>query len=259
MIIDDREKQIISTLIVSNIKFEIKRLAIGDFVILEKDSISLFERKTLKDFAASIKDGRYENIIKLANSRTENTKAFLIIEGNYNSKRIPLKVIEEEILKLSYQYSLPVFKMKSAVETVAMLNKIINFENPIKMNEELTVLRQMWSVFNGFTIANSDFMIKNFSIYSILCGDIKWNTFVNQYGKKLSSRSIKSLESISKDSEIKLLSKIPSLSKTFADKILASRSLRELCDLDDNILINIVGIKKAEMIRYYFFLKFELF
>ena len=97
LIIDDREKQLISTLTLKAVDFKKQRLQLGDIAVLNNDDneISIYERKTLADFAASMKDGRYLNIIKLANSRTINVKPFLIIEGKTTAKDNKVDIKED--------------------------------------------------------------------------------------------------------------------------------------------------------------------
>ena len=79
IIADDREhkSQVINSLMgIDNVEVFIRRLPIGDYLI---DNRMIFERKTLKDFAVSVIDGRlFKQMIRLANS---NYKSVLILEG----------------------------------------------------------------------------------------------------------------------------------------------------------------------------------
>lgn len=79
VIADDRESKNNVIKFLSNIKnvsVVRKRLSVGDYVV---DNQLVFERKTLKDFARSIVDGRlFKQAIRLANSRH---KSVLILEG----------------------------------------------------------------------------------------------------------------------------------------------------------------------------------
>ena len=56
--VDIREKDLY-TLISNKTKAEYENLTLGDIVISVKNELVIIERKTLKDLAASIKDGRY--------------------------------------------------------------------------------------------------------------------------------------------------------------------------------------------------------
>ena len=74
-------------------KMKIEQLHIGDVVFedVSGNPILIFERKTLVDLAASIKDGRYnEQSFRLDKETTHNHNIIYIIEGDierYNEKR----------------------------------------------------------------------------------------------------------------------------------------------------------------------------
>ena len=85
LVIDNREKALITKLKEKNIEFEIKQLDIGDIQFLDnKNTIKLiFERKTISDLASSILDGRYkEQGFRLDKHSLHNHNIFYIIEGN---------------------------------------------------------------------------------------------------------------------------------------------------------------------------------
>ncbi|MGD8294968.1 MAG: ERCC4 domain-containing protein, partial [Desulfobacterales bacterium] len=79
IIADDREckSEVIQSLLqIEDVDVSIERLTMGDYQI---DNRLLVERKTLKDFAISIIDGRlFKQMIRLANSKS---KSVLILEG----------------------------------------------------------------------------------------------------------------------------------------------------------------------------------
>jgi ERCC4-type nuclease len=69
------------------ISCEVKQLEIGDYIILLNDEpVAVIERKSLKDYGASFKDGRHVNKAKLLNfrSNSQDCKIFYIIEGPLN-------------------------------------------------------------------------------------------------------------------------------------------------------------------------------
>ena len=79
IIADDREckSEVIQSLLqIEDVDVSIQRLSMGDYQI---DNRLIVERKTLKDFAISIIDGRlFKQMIRLANSKSEGV---LILEG----------------------------------------------------------------------------------------------------------------------------------------------------------------------------------
>ena len=99
-------------------KIKIEQLHIGDIVI-EDDSgktILIFERKTLNDLAASIKDGRYnEQSFRLNKEQIHNHNIIYIIEGDierYNEKRthISKKTLISTMFSLLYYKGFSVYR-----------------------------------------------------------------------------------------------------------------------------------------------------
>ena len=94
VIADDRESknQVIKFLSdMKNVSVVVKRLSVGDYIV---DNQLIFERKTLKDFAQSIVDGRlFRQPIRLANSKY---RSVLILEGtgkNCNLLKVLAKIL----------------------------------------------------------------------------------------------------------------------------------------------------------------------
>ena len=91
LIVDTRErflhKLIQDTFIENNIHFEVKQINTGDYLICEQvgnsiEILACIERKTLKDYAASFKDGRYSNTNKMLDLReTTNCQLYYFVEG----------------------------------------------------------------------------------------------------------------------------------------------------------------------------------
>ena len=70
IIVDDREQKVIPYFngftMSPNITFKVSRVNHGDYSVLYRDYILfIIERKTWKDLAASLRDGRKENTKKL--------------------------------------------------------------------------------------------------------------------------------------------------------------------------------------------------
>jgi ERCC4-type nuclease len=106
-------------------KLKIEKLHIGD-IVLEDDSgktILIFERKTLNDLAASIKDGRYnEQSFRLNKEPTHNHHIVYIIEGDierYNEKRtrISKKTLISTMFSLLYYKGFSVYRTNTIFET----------------------------------------------------------------------------------------------------------------------------------------------
>ena len=91
LIVDTRErflhKLIQDTFKENGIHFEVKQINTGDYLICEQvgsgmEILACIERKTLKDYAASFKDGRYSNTNKMLDLReTTNCQLYYFVEG----------------------------------------------------------------------------------------------------------------------------------------------------------------------------------
>jgi ERCC4-type nuclease len=97
----------------------------------------LFERKTLYDLAASIKDGRYkEQSFRLENTILHNHNIVYIIEGDlsrYDERRggISKTAIQSAMVSLLYYKGFSVYRTMNTDETAAF---IMNFADKIESN-----------------------------------------------------------------------------------------------------------------------------
>lgn len=141
IIVDVREHALIEKLAglpISNpnVKVSTEQLLIGDILLRRTDDfqkeIILFERKTLQDLLASIKDGRYkEQSHRLTHASGLNPHNIVyIIEGVLSTLRSPAdkKIVLSAIASLSYFKGFSVFRTATVFDTaeiiVAMASKI---------------------------------------------------------------------------------------------------------------------------------------
>lgn len=123
-----------------------ERLAIGDIAIMKDQSVSnnvdtiiLFERKTLYDLAASIKDGRYkEQSFRLSSAEIHNHNIIYIIEGDlsrYDEKRgrISKTALQSAMVSLMFYKGFSVFRTMNEAETATF---IYNFANKVENDGE---------------------------------------------------------------------------------------------------------------------------
>ena len=122
IIADDREQksEVIESLMgIENVDVCIRRLSIGDYQI---DSRLIVERKTLKDFAVSIIDGRlFKQMLWLANS---NSKAVLIIEGTASDTveiGMTREAMQGALITVSLILGIPVLRSKGPSETAKLI------------------------------------------------------------------------------------------------------------------------------------------
>ena len=101
------------------ISVTVERLPVGDY---EVDSRLLFERKTLVDFVASIKDGRlFRQAHRLACAAL---KTAVILEGTSSdlaSSRMHREAIQGAIVSLSIQFGLPILRSRDPKESAGLM------------------------------------------------------------------------------------------------------------------------------------------
>tara|TARA_A100001011_G_scaffold323285_3_gene345139 strand:- start:6731 stop:7450 length:720 start_codon:yes stop_codon:yes gene_type:complete len=138
LIIDNREPKEIIALLQSRVdNVELDNLNIGDFIIKNNngDIILIFERKSLSDLIASIKDGRYnEQSYRLSECETDNRSIYYIIEGNImnfcnKSSETLQKMLFSSMLSLSYKKGFSLLHTSGPVETTEF---IIRFYEKLK-------------------------------------------------------------------------------------------------------------------------------
>ena len=122
IIADDRECKsdvIASLLQIDNFDITIRRLIIGDYQI---DNRLIIERKTLKDFAISIIDGRlFKQMIRLAGSKSEG---MLILEGTASDIAdlgITREAMQGALITVSLILGIPVLRSKDPSETAKLI------------------------------------------------------------------------------------------------------------------------------------------
>jgi ERCC4-type nuclease len=114
-----------------HITISTENLLIGDMVINddENNNIILFERKTISDLIASIKDGRYrEQSYRLSGSEYHNHNIIYLIEGQLG-KFDDKQVVYSSIFSLNYFKGFSVFRSYNIDETAYILcNAFIKLE-----------------------------------------------------------------------------------------------------------------------------------
>ena len=98
---------------------EILRLPLGDF---EVDGRLLFERKTLPDLVASIKDGRlFSQAVRLANS---DKLVAIILEGtarDLGDGKMRREAIQGALISLTLFLGIPLLRSRNQAETVQLM------------------------------------------------------------------------------------------------------------------------------------------
>lgn len=139
--IDNRESDLLTTM---NLLFRehsheinVEKLDLGDIILLTNDlkETIIFERKSLYDLAASIKDGRYnEQSFRLNDYNIHNHNIVYIIEGDferYNATkgRMDKKTLYSALVTLNYFKGFSVIRTKNINETCEL---IINYADKLQ-------------------------------------------------------------------------------------------------------------------------------
>jgi DNA excision repair protein ERCC-4 len=122
VIADDREAEspvVMELAARGDVQLEIRRLALGDY---EVGCACLFERKTVRDFALSLVDGRlFHQAHRL---RGTGWPCALIIEGNMADLaqvHVRREALQGAIITLSLVFQIAVFRAITAAETARLL------------------------------------------------------------------------------------------------------------------------------------------
>ncbi|MGR8935571.1 MAG: ERCC4 domain-containing protein [Gammaproteobacteria bacterium] len=122
IIADDRESRspVIAALKAQNgVDVTVRRLALGDYLV---DGRLLFERKTLRDFAVSVKDGRlFEQGIRLAAAPLH--KAILLEGGAHDlaASGMRREALQGALVTLTLFLGIPLLRSVNAEESVRLM------------------------------------------------------------------------------------------------------------------------------------------
>ena len=217
ILLDCREQDLFSmlTMIIntneSKITIETCQLSVGDIIIQDDDDTELLviERKSVKDLASSITDGRYtEQSFRLNSYNLHNHNIIYLVEGsifNFNSRgrRINRKALYSSVFTLSYFKGFSVYRTDGINDTAEFIFRITD-----KLRREKNKF--------GFYTGNTD-KIESKSYVDVIKAEKKSNVTINNVGEVM-------------------LRQIPGVSANYAKVIMEGyKTLIDLiCDLQDN-------------------------
>tara|TARA_Y100001958_G_C21238817_1_gene565956 strand:- start:1525 stop:2334 length:810 start_codon:yes stop_codon:yes gene_type:complete len=180
IILDTREQQLIQECRrylsgkkeLESIKLEIKTLDIGDIIVCDDTSkeVAIIERKTMKDLASSIRDGRYqEQGYRLDNCTMHNHNIYYLIEGTLGSlgPRFERKTVLSSIASISYHKGFSLYRTMSVAESAEWL---IRFADKLRRTEKPPYYTNQPSV-----ISKQEDNEDNKSEYTSVCKRVKKN------------------------------------------------------------------------------------
>ena len=134
LIIDTRESAVaVHSIELDEIAWELKQITIGDYAIVDDGGniAAIFERKTLADAAASMKDGRWNNREKLFDlRRATGCVVIFIVEGlpakhSYPDllcdRTMPYKAIESSLIHMMIRDDIRVIHTMDTLDTARTL------------------------------------------------------------------------------------------------------------------------------------------
>lgn len=132
LILDIRERELINIceeLIKNNNSFkdiaiEKESLELGDIIIRDKDNndILIYERKSISDLIASIKDGRYtEQSYRLNGLEHHNHNIIYLIEGNINKNLKEKQMVFSAMFSINYYKGFSLMRSSNIEETAYIL------------------------------------------------------------------------------------------------------------------------------------------
>ncbi len=273
ILVDYRENAIKSKLeSISLHPVEIIKLEVGDIQLFYNDTLlAVIERKTLTDYAASIKDGRMDNKDKMIKLRdvSEHCRLFFLIEGKaYKSKDIEFCKIKyssiltsifhlqiehnihtirtfdhddtcEQILILLHSFDRYVKDKKIEGGGVVVDQKALVAKTP----EEQTFINVIncWKSIPGISDVFAGILASTFTLLQVMTEELKDTDLKlrTSDGKLMTKKARDTIIAISKDIElkVKILSKIKGISLSSARLILGevkdlkSVTFLELCEI----------------------------
>ena len=294
--VDDREKKLFNVLDYEfskpkicansdNVFKEVKRLDIGDYIIKSGEQIlAIIERKSLKDYGASIKDGRHNNKSNLLNLRNEiGCQVYYIIEGPQNPEPdteyagIKYKNINASINNLMIRDKIFIIKTVDIKQTAYQLkficesfskltqeeifgssesrylkygdaNEAIKKAKPSEKENENII--NIWKAIPGIGQGTAFILAKNTTIKSWLYNEIDIDSF--QLERKLPSNIITLLTTpVSKDNKIRIMSNIKGIKKDTAETFLSIYDINDII-LGRNVIIagkNLGKIRRNKIIK----------
>ncbi len=210
LVIDARERNITRhDMELTGITRVIKQITVGDYAVISPAGQVLvtIERKSLEDFAASLKDGRHNNRAKLIDLRTTTgCRIIYIIEGPEFPEPhkliggIAYSNIESSIFHMMIRDCISVIRTADTLSTARTLARFVKSMDTLytkygamPMEQQSTspaptvqttnvieslarkhaksdhdVVREMWSCFQGITTESADEYMKHWSIADIV-------------------------------------------------------------------------------------------
>lgn len=257
LIVDTRERNVhdfIKTAFdEAGVAHHINQINTGDYLICRQgetpEILACIERKTLKDFSASFKDGRYQNRSKMIDLRAETgCQLYFFVEGPAFPKptklvdRIPYKNILAAETRLMVRDNIHVVKTANAEGTAQRLLDFVRaFEKTcasvpssappevpaivtgvIERSDQLLVA-ELWAQLAGISLSTGRAISRKVSVADLVQGRAEIDTLRTEKGRRLAQKAVMSLAALEQGGEkeqSKILAGVPGITPATAGQIL---------------------------------------
>ncbi len=266
------------------IQYVVEQITTGDYAVVSNAGVVLavIERKSLEDYAASLKDGRADNKRKMIALRAETgCRIYYIIEGPPFPKpsdcfgNIPYKHIQSSIFHLSARDNICIINTRDTLHTAqtlaAFVHSMDKIDEPLEQIEEVVapamdlqsiisrmtkkqektkheMVREIWASFPGIAVESADEFISAWSISDIITGKVTPAIITGHKlasGRKIGKKAVESLLNVNKLLQVRLLSRVPGVSHAAAVAILNKHTLRDILSWGvDGIAMIIISGKR---------------
>lgn len=248
--IDDRERGI-APLFTHGVQVETRRMHVGDYAVsIDGTIVAIVERKTLADFAASLKDGRYGNVSKMREIRDQFGIALVFfVEGkppkdphnNVPGGRIPYSIIESAMDHLAVRDGIPTIAARDTADFAHRLSRFAKNmgtlyragdvrggrdADVLEVAPRLTdddIIMGIWCAFRGIGAINATPIGRLYTVADAVSGRIPAD-----YLNSLSKKVIKSITRVDAHAQMCLLEAVPGINRAIARDLLRERDLRQL-------------------------------
>lgn len=237
--IDDRERYASEFIDEHGVPYKIRRLEIGDFCIMDEfdeNVRAIFERKTLADQAASIRDGRHDNKQKMMDMRTRlGCDVYYIIESDRvycddsMVNGIMYKIILNSISHLIVRDRIHVLYSRSPRDTIRLMCDMLSAYEKYKPVEsaakdvsgtpalktitedikDAKTLRAMWCAIPGISSTLCDKFLK-YRLVDVFARNTNALSSIDdiryESGRKLPGHVLDEIRDISKPSMVRVMS-----------------------------------------------------
>lgn len=258
--IDDRERAITAhTEVLDSTPHKISRMTTGDYAVCVDDAIiAIFERKSLEDLAASIKDGRYDNKRSLSELRDRTScRVYYIVEGKQPKTPdtrvggIPWGCLESSLDHMTIRDGFNMLYTRDPLDTARRLVRFTRSIQTLINKAEIEpvvgstiglltekrdirdddVVRSMWCKFRGVAATTADTFMQKWTLSDVIRGRVPLDDIRSckmPDGRNVSRAVVKSLTDISPHTHERILECIPGISRNTASCLLKGCTLPQL-------------------------------